>query len=325
MRRLRIMRLDVPYRERLCVDGFEFGGQDGPPTCSVVGQMRGDEVQQAYTCASIVDRLRSLEERGCVEDGARILVIPCANPISMNVASRFWPTDGSDVNRSFPGDAHGSTTDRVAAGIFEAVRGSTYGIQMASFNQRGDFLPHVRVTRAGSVSEDALKMALDFRMPCVVARDPMPFDKGTLNFCWQECGTYAFSLYGTTTERIDRASAARVTSAVVRFLARHDLVRVPATGGTESAQVDEADLVGVRTERSAGYLEGHVRPGDRVGEGQELGLVRDAFDAHVLERLVAPVAGRVFFCRTQPLVQQQMVVYRIAPMENVGDMGDVGA
>lgn len=309
------MRLDVPYRERLYVDGFEFGSQEGTPTCSIVGQMRGDEVQQAYTCASIVDRLRQLEQRGAVADGVRILVIPCANPFSMNVASRFWPTDGTDVNRSFPGDAHGDTTDRVAAGIFEAVRGSTYGIQMASFNQHGDFLPHVRVTRAGSVSEDALKMALGFRMPCVVARDPTPFDKGTLNYCWQECGTYAFSLYGTTTERIDRASAARVTSAVMRFCAKHDLLAAPATGGTESIQIDEADLRSVRTETSAGYLESHVRPGDHVRQGQEMGLVRDAFDTHVTERLVAPAAGRVFFSRTQPLVQQQMVVYRIAPYE----------
>jgi hypothetical protein len=36
-------------------------------------------------------------------------------------------------------------------------------------------------------------------------------------------------------------------------------------------------------------------------------------DARLLESLTAPVAGRVFFMRTDPLIQQHMVAFRIAP------------
>jgi predicted deacylase len=53
--------------------------------------------------------------------------------------------------------------------------------------------------------------------------------------------------------------------------------------------------------------------GDRVRKGQKLAQVLDAFDTHVLETLQAPVDGRVFFMRTDSLVQQHMVVLRIAP------------
>ena len=137
MRRLTLYRLEVPYREPLRVEAFEFGERQGLPTCSIVGSMRGDEVQQAYACARIVERLERAEERGAIRKGVRMLVIPCANPLSMNVASRFWPADGTDINRRFPGDAYGETTERVAAGIFGAVRGSSYGIQLAVLTSKG--------------------------------------------------------------------------------------------------------------------------------------------------------------------------------------------
>lgn len=313
MRRLTVFRLDVPYREQLRIEGFEFGAESGALSCSVVGQMRGDEVQQAYTCARLIERLRRMEEHGGIRGDSRILVIPCANPYSMNVASRFWPADGTDINRRFPGNAQGETTERIAAGIFEAVRGSVFGIQLASFNQEGDFLPHVRVTRASDVSEESLEMASDFRLPCVVSRNPTPFDTGTLNYSWQEAGTHAFSLYTRTTDRIDRPSATLVDSAILRFLAAHGIVSGNADGGSNSTRLDESELVDVRTEEYSGYLDSRVKPGDTVEKGQELAVVRDVFDAHVRERICAPVSGRVFFCRVKALLQQRMVAFRIAP------------
>ena len=313
MRRLTVFRLDMPYREQFRIEGFEFGTETGTPTCSIVGQMRGDEVQQAYTCARLVERLQHLEERGGIKSDARILVIPCANPYSMNVASRFWPADGTDINRRFPGNPQGETTERIAAGIFEAVRGSEFGMQLASFNQEGDFLPHVRVTRAGEVSEESLAMAADFRLPCIASRNPTPFDTGTLNYSWQEAGTHAFSLYTRTTDRIDRPSATLVVSAILRFLAAHGIVSGSVTGGSDSMRIDESDLVDVRTEEFSGYLEGRVKPGDFVDKGDEIAVVLDAYDAHVRERIKAPVSGRIFFCRVKALLQQRMVAYRIAP------------
>ena len=313
MRRTTLYRLDVPYRESMRVEGFEFGSGTGPITCSVVGSTRGDEVQQSYVAARIVGRLAELEEHDRLAPDVRILVVPCANPLSMNVGSRFWPADGTDVNRHFPGAPHGITTERVAAGIFSAVRDSTYGIQLASFNQQGDFVPHVRVMRTNELSEESLSMAADFRLPCVVARQPDTYDRGTLNYVWQDWDTHAFSLYSQTTDRIDHASANKVVSAVIRFLASRKVLRGHVAGGVDSMLLDEAQLVNVRTTDAAGYLESFVRPGEHVEHGQELGVVLDAFDAHVRERLVAPASGVVFFCRVKALVQQRMVAFRIAP------------
>ena len=313
MRRLTLFKMDIPYREPLRVTGLEFGVSHGTPTAAIVGSTRGDEVQQAFICANLVAGLKELEEGGALAEGSRILVIPCTNPLSLNVGSRFWPADGTDINRLFPGKADGETTELVAAGVFASLRGSAYGLQLCSFNQQGDFLPHVRVTRAGAVSEESLAIAGDFGLPCVVSRDPTPFDTGTLNYSWQSHGTNAFSLYSATTDRIDRTSAEQVIESVLRFLAARGILRTRVPRGSVSRQLDERELVDVRTMTGSGYLENNVVVGETVEKGQELGRVLDGLDAHVRERLVAPTSGRIFFCRTQALIQQRMVVYRIAP------------
>ena len=71
-----------------------------------------------YTCARLVKALAEIEQRGNLLPGHEILVIPCANRFSMNVGKRFWPMDGSDINRMFPGYDLGETTQRIAAGLF---------------------------------------------------------------------------------------------------------------------------------------------------------------------------------------------------------------
>ena len=320
MRRGIVFQLEVTHREPMRVRGFVFGDERGRRACSIVASLRGDEVQQAFVCANLVARLERLEEASGVADGQQVLVIPCANPFSMNVRHRFWPTDEADINRSFPGDETGTTTERIAAAIMRVARTYELGIQLCSFNQAGDFLPHVRVTRQGPISDESATLAADFGLAYVLLRDPSPLDSGLLNYAWQEMGTHAFSLYSSSTDRIDLASADATASAVLRFLfCRGVLTRLPqelAAPHARTRTIVESTLIDVRAQRSAGFLVPTMGVGARVRAGQELARVLDAFTAQVLETLVAPTDGHVLFLRTDPLVQQRTVVARLAPLED---------
>ena len=312
-----VFQMEVPHREPVRVRGFEFGDERGVRSCAVVGSLRGNEVQQTFVCARLVALLANLEHDGMLKAGKSVLVIPCVNPFSMNVQRRFWPMDRADINRSFPGDEDGTTTERIAAALLRVARTFTYGIQLCSFNQRGDFLPHVRIARQGPISERSAELARDFGLPYVLLRTPSAFDMTTLNYVWQQNDTHAFSLYSQATDRIDKGSAQMVVDAVLRFLVARDVLALPAGGevayGTTSILMGEDALVDVRTRRAAGFLITLVRVGEHVRKGQKLAQVLDAFDTHVLETLQAPVDGRVLFMRTDSLVQQHMVVLRIAP------------
>lgn len=312
-----VFQLEVPHREPMGVRGYVFGSERGARSCAIVGSMRGNEIQQSLICANLVARLSQLEQSGHIARDKSVLVIPCANPFSMNISQRFWPTDGTDINRRFPGNEEGETTERIAAAIMRVVRTYSYGIQLCSFNQAGDFLPHVRIMQHGDISRESLSLAQDFALPYILDREPTSFDKKTLNYTWQEYGTHAFSLYSMATDRIDLLSAKTVEDSVLRFFEECGILHASASETrpkpTSCTTLSESELVDVRTQRSAGYFVPSTHAGNRVTKGQELARVLDAYDSHTLEALTSPCDGRVFFMRTESLVQQHMVVFRIAP------------
>lgn len=135
-----IYELNALYREPMRVVGYAFGDcGDREKSVCVVGSMRGNEVQQMYACSRLIQRLKKLEEQRAVAEGKSILVIPCVNSYSMNIGKRFWSTDNTDINRMFPGYSEGETTQRIAAGVFEAVKDYQIGIQFASNYMPGRF------------------------------------------------------------------------------------------------------------------------------------------------------------------------------------------
>ena len=235
-----LFRLDTPYREQFRIEAFEFGPADAAESVGVVGSLRGNEVQQTYIAASLVKRLRQLEDAGLLTGKARILVVPAANSFSMNIASRFWPMDSTDINRMFPGYDQGETTQRIAAGLFEAIKDCTYGLQLASFYLPGEFEPHVRATDTGAIDlERSWELAKSFGFPYAVLKDPAPFDTTTLNYNWQVWGSYAFSLYSASTERISEQAADFALGCIMRFL-----VAVGAVKGDWESVWREGETVG---------------------------------------------------------------------------------
>lgn len=308
-----LFTLDTPYREPLFVDAAEFGDPSAEKSIAIVGSTRGNEIQQTFICAELIERLREIESCSLVNEGVRILVVPSINPFSMNIGERFWAVDHTDINRMFPGYDAGETTQRIAAGLFDAVKDCTFGIQLGSYYLPGDFITHVRVTRANDTSDETIAMADAFGFPYVVARTPTSFDTTTLNYNWQVWGTRAFTVFGKETDTVNRRAAVHAENCILRFLNAMGFVSSRTSGGSIAAHIDEDDLVDVRTESAGGFFLRKVESGERVVQGQELAAVTDAFDGHVKETLTAPVTGYVFFSHTAPLINQYTIAFKLVP------------
>ncbi|KAA6318901.1 hypothetical protein EZS27_031139, partial [termite gut metagenome] len=177
MKREILFDLKSPYRNNFQIHGFRFG--EGKKAVAIVGAMRGDEIQQQFICSQLVKNLIEIEAKGLIWKGHEILVIPSANHFSMNINKRFWAMDNTDINRMFPGYDKGETTQRIAAALFEIIKGYHYGIQLASFYLRGEFIPHVRVMDTGYQDLD---VAESFGLPYVLVREPVAFDTTLLNY-----------------------------------------------------------------------------------------------------------------------------------------------
>ena len=301
-----IFKMKSPYRDDFRIDGYWFGS--GEKTVAIVGAMRGDEIQQQYICARIVEALKEAELRGKIADGKSILVIPSCNPFSMNVSKRFWAMDGTDINRMFPGYDKGETTQRIAAAVFEYIKDFEYGMQMASFYMPGDFVPHVRMLKTGY--ED-IETAQLFGMPFVTVRKPLPFDTTLLNYNWQIWDTKAFSIYAGQTNYVEDSTGGQTIDSILRFLKKIHVLDVRVqNAGYESIVLDEDELVNIIARR-AGIFYRMVGAGPHVKEGQVLARILDPYDCSVLEEIKAPVGGTVFFAYNKPLTLEHDILYRI--------------
>lgn len=293
------------YRDTFRVTGYEFG--EGDKSVCIVGSCRGNEVQQVYCCSQLVKKLRQLEEEGRIKEGHKILVIPSVNPYSMNIQKRFWPTDNTDINRMFPGYDLGETTQRIADGVFREISDYPFGIQFTSFYMPGDFMPHIRLMDEGFSTVDTAKQ---FGMPYVVVRRVRPYDTATLNYNWQIWESQAFSLYTTTTSKIDRNGAGQAVLSVMNFLSRQGIIKYSIPQLTESKVVEDTDMISVRTAKS-GFFEPTVQPGTRVCVGQSLADIVNPYEGEVMETLYAPADATVFFIHNEPLTYANTAVIKL--------------
>ena len=300
-----LFTLKSPYRDDLRIQGYRFG--KGEKAACIVGALRGNEVQQLYVCSQIVKTLSELERRGSIVHNKEILVIPSVNSASLNIGSRFWAMDKTDINRMFPGYNMGETTQRIAAGLFESIKGYNYGIQFASFYMQGDFIPHVRMMDTGYQNPSLANL---FGLPYVVIRSPKPYDTTTLNYNWQIWETSAFSVYTSATDRIDEASAKQAVASVMRFLSRMGIIKYHGHSGYIASVVYEKDMVPVKT-KEAGIFRSLKKVNEEVNFGEVIAEIIDPYEGYVKMQIMAPTDGVVFFTHNGPLVMENTVVFKI--------------
>lgn len=300
-----IYSLKSPYRDELRVTGYRFG--KGDKSACVVGAIRGNEVQQLYVCSQLIKALTDLEEKGAIVSNNEILVIPSVNHYSMNIGKRFWTVDNTDINRIFPGNAMGNTTQRIASGVFDKVQGYNYGIQFASFYMPGDFIPHVRMMETGKQNPSLANL---FGLQYVVVRKPRPFDITTLNYNWQMWDTNAFSVYTNATDQINEKSAKQAVAAVLRFLTRMGIIRYNSHSGYIASVLYEDDLTSVRTD-TAGFYRRKKETGEEVHHGEVLAEIMDPYEGTVITQILSPTDGIIFFAYQSPLINENEIVYKI--------------
>lgn len=304
-----LFTIDTPYRPALQIRAWRFG-DPGQKSLAVMGSLRGNEIQQMYICGQLIQALKAAESSHQLSPECGILVIPCANQFSMNVGRRFWAADNTDINRMFPGYDQGETTQRIAADIFQALQGYTYGVHLTSFYLPGDHLPHVRMMDTGY---QHIEEAAAFGLPYIVLRTPRAYDTTTLNYNWQIWSTQAFSLYSTSTDCIDEDAARLAVGSILRFLAVKGLLHrqyFPAAG--EPRILRESTLHNILS-HAGGLMLCRRHPGDAVEKEELLGEILNPCTGQVLESLRSDCRGRVFFCRRSQLVNGHEVAFRILP------------
>ncbi len=308
MRKEVLFSMESPYRDTFKILGYHFG--HGSKTLAIVGAMRGDEVHQQYICSQIVRKLQEYEQQGLLQKGYEVLVIPSANPFSMNISKRFWAMDNTDINRMFPGYYLGETTQRIASGLFEKIKDFEYGIQFASYYLPGEFIPHVRMIKTDFSDVESAKQ---FGFPIVSLRTPSPFDTTTLNYNWQIWDTKAFSIYGGQNNDVGGRASMNIVNTILHFMqqkgilcdeVRHNAIEY------NSKVINEDDLIRIKAQKS-GIFEKLVTAGDEVSKDDILANIIDPYEGNVISQIKSPVEGVIFYALNQPTTLQGTQIFRI--------------
>ncbi|MBM3583304.1 MAG: N-alpha-acetyl diaminobutyric acid deacetylase DoeB [Alphaproteobacteria bacterium] len=110
-------RIAIPLRGKAPIALPVTVVRRGPgPLVLFTGGNHGDEFEGPIALMKIA---RALEPRDLVQGGA--IFMPAINPPAIAAGTRTSPLDGRNLNRSFPGCANGTPTERIAHAITTAV------------------------------------------------------------------------------------------------------------------------------------------------------------------------------------------------------------
>lgn len=265
---------------------------DGPTVLLLAGN-HGDEYPGQIAILRLCRELEASQIRG------RLIMIPILNPPASRAGTRLSPLDGQNLNRSFPGAAEGSVSDKIAHYLTTVLFPiSEYVIDLHTGGRSTDFYPcaHMHLVpdreqrRRMVAGTLAYNTDFAFLYADIAGTGLLPVeaeDQGKIVITTEMGGTESLPA------RLHRLSQDGLRNVLIHtgvldgeFVTREDL-GLPPTRWVQS--LDREDY---RFAPESGIYESLVDLGEDVEGGQAVGQI------HFLERpysdavpIVAPSAG----------------------------------
>jgi predicted deacylase len=284
-------------------------------TLALLSGVHGDEWEGVAAMGRLRRLLREQQISGSV------YIVGVCNELAFEAMNRCTPVDGRDLARCFPGDRHGSITERLAALLTEEViRHADFLIDLHSAGLH--YTMPTLVSFTGGESEMArmsAEAAACFGAPVSWRHPPPPpagrtiavaFEQGIPSIYTETTGA------GALRER-DIECYTRGVQNVMQRLSMLDGDPVPAQPATRLVGSGDLDAAAVRA-RHRGMLIRGVELLQRLEVGDEVGRIVDPA-GEVVETLVARRRGVVVMLRHAPKVAPGDRICHLANLEDEGD------
>lgn len=283
-------------------------GRRPGPTVFLSAALHGDELNGVEIIRRVLrlGALRSL--RGT------LIAVPIVNVHGFLRHSRYLP-DRRDLNRSFPGSAHGSVASRLAnVFVKQILEQSDYGIDLHTGAIHRPNLPQVR---ANLDDAETHRLAEAFGCPLMVNA---ALREGSLREYAYACGVPLVLYEAGEALRFDEFSIRAGVRGITGVL--RELKMLPLRGRRKVGPppVIALDSNWVRAPES-GILRSSVDLGARVTKGQLLALVADPFGEKEIE-VRAEHAGVVIGRSNLPLAHAGDALYHVARVSSVREVAD---
>ena len=274
-------------------------GKEAGPSLWLDAAIHGDELNGMEVIRRVLEELDPQRLQGT------LLAVPVVNVFGFVQQDRYLP-DRRDLNRSFPGSAHGSTAARLAHLFMqEIVSRCHYGIDLHTGSLHRNNLPQIR---AFLEDLETRRIAEAFGAPMLYQA---PEIRGSLRSAARHTGAHVLVYEAGGPLRFDPEAIATGVAGVFRVLATLEMwTKRGLARELEQPPFEAASTRWIRAARSGiCYLECDL--GQRVVEKQTLGVIRAPFTRES-RRITAPFDGLVIGHSSNPLAHQGDALIHLA-------------
>jgi len=288
-------------------------GRQAGPTLGIVTNTHGDEFLPATAIRTLLESIDTAALNG------RLVVISVANPLAMAAFGRQTPEQHgrTDLHEVYPGSPRGNTTQMIAAAIrTQVIDHVDVLIDFHSGGSGGRLQARVdyNTKATADIKQRSLALARAFGQPFVheneIAGSASAYanDRGIAAFNPEMGGSYL----GPENTALYQGQAIDGLKNVMATMQMFDF---------EAAKPPRQIHFNLRARheirpKQSGYLESNYQRADELGKlvkaGTKLGEVVDLHTFQVLEELVAPVDGYLFFSRYSGIVGGGTQAFAIA-------------
>jgi predicted deacylase len=314
-----LLRMTAPLREDFEIPYHDIGDRAQTPKLALVAGIHGDELNGIFVLSRLANFLHAVSEGRHTGQTLteRVVIVPAVNILGVNIGSRRWPFDSTDINRMFPGYDAGETTQRIAHAVMAVTRPAHYRIDIHSSNSHFEECPQVRLYEP---TESERATAHLFGLSAVIELRMNTVFTSTIGHAWRTCGGENFVIQGGQATVLDPGHCERLFRALVAFLYRTGMLH----GRQLSAEDDDVHHFGIGQtlpliSEHAGFFVSRLEVGRWLQAGDVIGKVFDGFGGEQRHEVRAPVAGLLSGLRRQALLFEGDLVARIQSRQSVGE------
>jgi predicted deacylase len=275
------------------------GAKPGPVLALVAGT-HGYEYPPILALQRLRARLDPADLSGSV------ILVHFANPATFYGRRVYYSPDGKNLNRSFPGSATGTLSERIAHALTaEVIERATHVVDVHCGDGNESLRPYAywQVTGAPAMDETGRQMVLAFGLDHIVVDRERPADPSRTVYLSNTAvrrGKPAITVESGGLGSTDEASIRRIEDGVLSLMAHLRMLEAPSVRVEKPLWIDQAQVV---ASPATGVWHPVVDQKDNVATGALLGRLTDPF-GNVTHEVRAPFAGEVLYVVATPPVTE---------------------
>ncbi|MGY5872685.1 MAG: succinylglutamate desuccinylase/aspartoacylase family protein [Candidatus Thorarchaeota archaeon] len=283
--------VDIDPKTGTTLGFYSFGEER--PNILIIAATDGGSATDVYASYLTMKHLEGLDR---IEGSVTIL--PVANPLAFRLGVKVSPLDSKDLDSVFPGDEHGTITERTAWEIWRRASQADYIIHLKTGRQ--NCVSHVVAMHREyiHVRNVASQIALQFAIQCSGQRGSL-----TTEAAHDGIPIVSIEMRGDI-DQVDSQAAVEVREAILNYMRLKDMISgdkietsVTLTGRMQHINVD-----------AEGFFVPRVNLGESVQSGSIIGTVQDKIE------VVSPFDGVVISLSRMNYVFDGDIVARVAPL-----------